>query len=123
MSADLDSLYRSLGPRLLLYLQRRSGDPALAADLLQEVFLRLLESPIAARSEAEVRSYLYRTAQSRLVDRMRRAKLENLFRLRPWAEPVVEMRDATDFERVFRKTEAPRRPAAVAGVRGRNESQ
>lgn len=99
---QLERLYESLGPRLLLYLQRRTGDPVLAADIVQEVFLRLLEAPIRADSAAEVRSYLYRAAQSRLIDRLRRRQRERLFQWRPWSEPTVETPDATDFERVFR---------------------
>ena len=81
---ELERLYESLGPRLLAYLQRRTGDPALSADLLQEVFLRLLEAPIEAASEAEIRSYLYRTAQSRLVDRVRRRHVERRRLERLW---------------------------------------
>jgi RNA polymerase sigma-70 factor (ECF subfamily) len=69
---DLERLYQTLGPRLQAYLLRQTGDPAAAADLLQEVFVYLLRSPPAAGSEGEVRAYLYRTAHSRVIDHFRR---------------------------------------------------
>ena len=101
--AELERLYGAFGPRLLLYLERRTGDPAVAADLLQEVFVRLLEKPIQAASDAEVRAYLYRTAQSRWIDRVRRAKLERLWSLEFLREPSVEAVEAgSDVERVYR---------------------
>ncbi len=99
---QLEQLYQSLGPRLLRYLERRTGDPALAADLLQDVFLRLLESPIREDSPAEARSYLYRTAHSRLVDHARRAQRERLRRVWPWSEPQVQPAGGEDLERIFR---------------------
>ncbi len=61
---QLEELYTSLGPRLLVYLERRTADPALASDLVQDIFVRLLEAPICWESEAEAKSYLYRAAHS-----------------------------------------------------------
>ena len=100
---ELERLYESLGPRLLLYLERRTGDPALAADLLQDVFLRLLESPIRANSEAEAKSYLYRMAQSKLIDHARREQRDQRWRI--WmrlASPTVEAVGGDDIGKVFR---------------------
>jgi RNA polymerase sigma factor (sigma-70 family) len=42
---DLDALYRLHASALLRYLIRLTGDPELAADALQETFVRLVERP------------------------------------------------------------------------------
>jgi RNA polymerase sigma-70 factor (ECF subfamily) len=101
--SDLEALYRTQGPRLLLYLQRRTGDAALASDLVQEVFLRLLRVPIRATSEAEVKSYLYRIANSRLVDHARRTQRERGWKAWLFHEPITEPAAGSDFECVFRR--------------------
>jgi RNA polymerase sigma-70 factor (ECF subfamily) len=100
---ELKRLYESLGPRLVLYLERRTGDGALAADLVQDVFLRLFESPIRLDSESEAKSYLYRMANSRLVDHARRGERDKRWRV--WLRlesPTVEAAEADDMGRVFR---------------------
>lgn len=43
--ADLDALYRLHASALLRYLIRLTGDPEVAADALQETFVRLVERP------------------------------------------------------------------------------
>lgn len=42
---DLDALYRQHASALMRYLVRLTGDPELAADALQETFVRLVERP------------------------------------------------------------------------------
>lgn len=101
--AELERLYESFGPRLLLYLERRTGDSALSADLVQDIFLRLLEAPIRVSSQQEGKSYLYRAAHSRLVDHSRRVQRDRRWRIwlrldSPAAEPV----DDDDMGRAFR---------------------
>ena len=100
---DLERLYESLGPRLLLYLGKRTGDPGLAADLVQEVFLKLLLSPIRAGSEAQLKSYLYRTAHSRLVDHARKEQRARLLDILPWREPAEHSTGGSDMELAFRR--------------------
>ena len=56
------------------YIRRHVGDSDTASDLLQDVFVRLLRSAIQARSESEVKSYLYRTATSVIADHFRRER-------------------------------------------------
>ena len=100
---ELQRLYESLGPRLLRYLERRTSDPALAADLVQEVFLRLMQSPIRADSEAELKSYLYRMAHSRLVDHARTEQRARLLDLLPWREPTSSPPGGSDMDRAFQR--------------------
>ena len=87
--ADRERLYESFGPRLLIYLERRTSNPALAADLLQAVFVRLIEHPFWSESDAQIKSYLYRIAYSKLVDHARRRQRERLLDLLPWCQAAV----------------------------------
>lgn len=82
--AAIEAHYLRLGPRMLRYLERRTGDRAVAADLLQDVFLGLLRSPVEFPSEREAQSYLFRAAYSRLVDQARR---ERRSRILDWFRP------------------------------------
>lgn len=104
---EIERHYAALGPRLLLYLERRTGDPALAGDLLQDVFLGLLASPIRSGADAEIKSYLYRAAYSRLVDHARRSRRDRGRRAWLSMEPVsASAADGTDVERAFRNLPA-----------------
>jgi RNA polymerase sigma-70 factor (ECF subfamily) len=100
----VELLYRTLGPRVHAYLSRQVGDHAAASDLLQETFVRLLQSPPAAASDAELRAYVYRTAQSRAVDYFRRT--ERRSEVAPAAEPACSPAVASpDLERAFAQLE------------------
>ena len=79
---DVERLYYAAGPRLLAYLERRTGDPARAADVFQDVFTGLVERPPRAGSAAELKSYLYRAANSRLIDHARRERRRTIWGLR-----------------------------------------
>ena len=96
---DLERLYTTLGPRLHAYLLRQVRDPTVASDLVQDTFVRLLQSPPAAGTAAEMRSYLYRAAHSCAIDHFRR--LER----RPRAESTVDVSpsptDPTGMHRAF----------------------
>lgn len=65
---DPDRLYREHSPALFRYLQRLCGDPELAADAVQETFLRLLDRPPA---EEGVKAWLYRVGTNLVIERSR----------------------------------------------------
>ena len=56
-------------PTLRAYVLQRCHQIELADDILQEAFLRFLRSAPASLTEAQMRSYLYRTAENLIVDR------------------------------------------------------
>lgn len=60
------ALYREHGDGLFRYLVRMSGDPDVAADVLQDTFLRLVERP--PRSMEHVKAWLFQVATNRLRD-------------------------------------------------------
>ncbi|MFT3965378.1 MAG: RNA polymerase sigma factor [Sphingobium sp.] len=69
-SKALKRLYLAHGRALQDYLTHKLRDPALAADLAQETFLRIAERGNAA-ALAHDRSYLFRTAHNLAVDHFR----------------------------------------------------
>lgn len=111
--AAFRALYEQAAPRLRGYLRRAAGNAgsggstdtaALADDILQESFLKLLSTPLPAAvlapmpaDDRQLRAYLYRIATNILTDHWRRARRErrwnllNFFRSRPEAqgEPVA----------------------------------
>lgn len=69
-------LYRRVARPLWGYLRRVTGDAALADDLLQEAFTRLLAEAEPPVQEAAQRAWLYRTASRLAIDSRRRAARE-----------------------------------------------
>lgn len=87
------ALYRALGRPLWSYLYRMLGDGAAADDVLQEVFLRYAQSPLATSDHAQVRAFLYRIASNLAVDHLRRRQREHKVMAQ---EPVREEALASD---------------------------
>lgn len=71
-SASFHRFYERNAPALRSYLRFSCRNHALADDLLQESFLRMLRRELPALEEPELKSYLYKTARSVLVDHIRR---------------------------------------------------
>jgi RNA polymerase sigma-70 factor (ECF subfamily) len=69
-------LYQSTARRLRAYLIRSCGDLALADDLLQEAYLRLIRSGFEGENDDHRRNYLFRIATNLLRDHFRRLKQE-----------------------------------------------
>lgn len=67
---DLKGLFLKHASALRGYLARKVRDPQLAADLVQESFLRLAEQTRKERID-NTAGYLYRTARNLLVDHIR----------------------------------------------------
>lgn len=83
--------YDEVAPRLWAYLVSQTGDRALAEELAQEAWSRVLASRLEPESDEHLRRYLFRTAIHLLRDRRRAAPRAPL--------PLVEALDAA--------TEAP----------------
>lgn len=96
-NADVERLYRQIGPRLHQFIRRQVPEPAIAADLLQDVFVRLIRADVERRSDGEMRSYLYRTATSVIAEYYRVAKLRRTVPFVPEDEEhesQMQVRDA-----------------------------
>ncbi|HEY8521304.1 MAG TPA: RNA polymerase sigma factor [Gammaproteobacteria bacterium] len=96
--------YRETAPALRAYIARSVGSLHAADDVLQDAFVRFLTKAPPLLSEAEMRGYLYRTAETLVVDRWRRHRREGE-RDRAAAELLEEAVDPAldgDVERAFR---------------------
>jgi RNA polymerase sigma-70 factor (ECF subfamily) len=67
------AFYRRTARPLWAYVRRATGDPALADDLVQTAFCRLLGGNVPELGEEELRAYLFRIASNLVVDHWRRA--------------------------------------------------
>ena len=75
--AAFRSFYLQTAPALRAYIARTVGAVHEADDILQDVFMRFLAKAPRTLSEAEMRGYLYRTAETLIVDRWRQRRREN----------------------------------------------
>ena len=66
--------YERTARSLWAYLSRACGDPALADDLLQDAYYRLLRAALPETTEAHRKNYLFRIATNLLRDHWRRHK-------------------------------------------------
>jgi RNA polymerase sigma-70 factor (ECF subfamily) len=66
------AFYDRTARALWAYLSRMTGDPALADDLLQEAYYRLLRARVALDNDAHRRNYLFRIATNLVRDGRRR---------------------------------------------------
>lgn len=83
---DVERLYREHSETLFRYLLRLTGDPELAADAVQESFLRLVERP---PEEERARAWLFRVATNLVVERGRaRSRQLRLLERSPDRVPV-----------------------------------
>lgn len=95
---DVRRFYSEHGEELQRYLTRQLNCAQTAADLTQEVFVRLMRSKGAGTME-NPRAYLYRIASNLLVDHYRGAKQQPGFVFTPLWETVPD--GAPDPERAL----------------------
>lgn len=69
-------LYERAAPALRSYLRLLCRNTALADDLLQEAFMRMLRVDVARLNEPQLKSYLYKAGTSVAMDHFRARKRE-----------------------------------------------
>lgn len=87
VGADFEEFYVRLYPRLWAYLTRTTRERALAEELTQESFVRLLASRGAVLSEDARRAYLFRIAENLARDAARRRVRERTSSLEGVRDP------------------------------------
>lgn len=93
VSDPTDAAFRRHRAQVFRYLRRRTGSDELAEDLTQEVFLAAAEHLARLDSERPVLAWLYRVAQNRFLDELRRTRR----RPRPLSLDVVSEQAESDF--------------------------
>lgn len=73
---SFNRFYQETASALRAYLRLSSRNWSLADDLLQETYVRMLRQPLAQLDGPQRRAYLYKTAQSVLVDHYRARRRE-----------------------------------------------
>jgi RNA polymerase sigma factor (sigma-70 family) len=109
--AAFRSFYLETAPKLRAYIARSVGSVHAADDILQDAFMRFLSRAPVALSQAEMRGYLYRTAETLIVDRWRQRRRENQrdAQAAELREDVVELELAGDLDRAFRELKPQQR--------------
>ncbi|NJB84671.1 RNA polymerase sigma-70 factor (ECF subfamily) [Lewinella marina] len=97
--AVYEGLFTRLSPALYRFLYYRCGDPALAADLVQEAFLRLWENCARVMPD-KARAYVYQVGQNAFLKTKARGRVREKYRLR------VAPREATTEDPQFTLEEA-----------------
>ncbi len=82
---DLTNNYRiaqkvqgSLSAELYQYLTRKIGNRNDAADIVQDVFVRILSHKNPLKLEGYLRAFVYRTANNLVIDRLRHSRVRRL---------------------------------------------
>lgn len=71
-----EAFYRETAAALRRYVVRVLGDPALADDIVQESYLRVLRARPATEAREPLRGFLFRVASNLIVDHWRRQRRE-----------------------------------------------
>lgn len=82
-------LYRRHVDAVLAYLRRRVPTPELAVDLTAETFATAIERAHTYRAEAPVAAWLYGIARNKLLESLRRGRVEDAARRRLAHEPLA----------------------------------
>ncbi len=119
-TAAFDTLYgRYRGP-LYRYLERQSGSAAVAEELYQDVWMRVIGARDSWRRQSGFRPWIYRIAHNRMVDHWRAGREENLSLEdgdvipidRPWPDAWLLIQDCV--ERLFKLLEGLSEPQRSA---------
>ncbi len=123
MEIDIDHLYRRYGPMVLRRCRQLLRNEAQAVDMLQEVFMRILERRQDLHGEAPS-SLLYRIATNLCLNRIRDERRRSELAQEHWSSDLVEeiaaIPDALErlhvdrlLERVFRRQPESTRTIAL----------
>ena len=72
---DLEAAWSRFGDQLRRWLERRVRQPADAEDVLQQVFLKMADTPPMNVPNERIGAWLFRVARNALVDAGRRARV------------------------------------------------
>ncbi|MCB9654104.1 MAG: sigma-70 family RNA polymerase sigma factor [Deltaproteobacteria bacterium] len=79
--AAFDEIYEAYRARIFTFLLRLTGRRALAEELVQETFIRLVQHRDRLREDTQIGAWLYRVARNLALSQRRRRALESTFGL------------------------------------------
>jgi RNA polymerase sigma-70 factor, ECF subfamily len=88
--------FEETAPALKAYLRLRCRNAALADDLLQETYLRVLRRRLPALEAGQLKAYLYKTAHSVCVDHYRAWRREALWQREQSKTSDIDFGDCDD---------------------------
>jgi len=74
------AFYQANAPALQGYIRRACGNAAIWEDILQEAFYRFLRADLPKMEPPQMKSYLFRTATTLMIDHWRREKREKFWK-------------------------------------------
>ena len=92
MNPDIVSQLVENHRAFLGFLQKRVGDRAIAEDILQDAFVRAIESSGDIRDDSAATAWFYRLLRNAIIDRYRRSDTRN----RALEALAMEMKDAVE---------------------------
>jgi RNA polymerase sigma-70 factor (ECF subfamily) len=70
-NVGFDRAYDAYRPRIYSFLLRMTGSPALAEDLLQEVFIKLATRASTLQADTQLKAWLFTVARNSVISHMR----------------------------------------------------
>ncbi len=68
---SMEQIWKEYHSKLLAFISRRVGDPSVADDILQEVFIKIHSGIGTLRSVDKLQSWIYRIARNAIIDHYR----------------------------------------------------
>jgi RNA polymerase sigma-70 factor (ECF subfamily) len=86
------ALYKAVAPSLQGYLRKTCRNTALAEDILQETFYRLIRAELPEMDAAPMKAYLFKIATSLLIEHWRHERRLRFWK-RIWQPPALQPKD------------------------------
>jgi RNA polymerase sigma-70 factor (ECF subfamily) len=74
MSVSIEQIWKEYHNKLHDFVKKRVGDPSLADDLLQEIFLKILAKIQTLKANQKLPSWIYQIARNTIIDYFRTRK-------------------------------------------------
>ena len=115
-AAAFDSLYARHKGAVFRYLRRQIGAAAVAEELFQDVWLRLIDARGSYQPRAKFTTWLYTIAHNRLMDYFRSASRTHLVSYDEHAPEEIVSAEPRPDESLVRKQDAARLLAAIEAL-------
>ncbi|WP_167615463.1 RNA polymerase sigma factor SigZ [Maribellus sediminis] len=77
MNDEINHIWKEHHDQLLDFIRKRTKDPVEAEDILQEVFLKILDKIDSLKDSEKLKSWMYQIARNTIIDHFRLQKKED----------------------------------------------